>query len=219
MTKFTSGKDDYLKAIYLITEEHDVVSNKELSDVLEVSPPSVSEMISKLQKQGLIDYTAYKGSKITKKGKREAGKLLRFHALWEVFLVEKLGFKWSGAHELAEGLEHQTSDELARKLSDFLGNPKHSPHGDPIPSEDGVRAGLTRRMLSECDIGEKTTIRRIVEDYELMDYLQSKKISIEMKVEVKEKAEYEGPVLLGTKTGDIWISYKAAEQIYVDDKK
>ena len=84
MGKLTSGKDDYLKAIYLITEEHEVVSNKELSDMLQVSPPSVSEMISKLQKQELIDYTAYKGSKITKKGKKEAGKLLRFHALWEV---------------------------------------------------------------------------------------------------------------------------------------
>lgn len=70
MGKLTSGKDDYLKAIYLITEEHEVVSNKELSDMLQVSPPSVSEMISKLQKQGLIDYTAYKGSKITKKEKR-----------------------------------------------------------------------------------------------------------------------------------------------------
>lgn len=219
MNKFTSGKDDYLKAIYLITEEHELVSNKELSDMLQVSPPSVSEMISKLQKQELIDYTAYKGSRITKKGKKEAGKLLRYHALWEVFLVEKLGFKWSGAHELAEGLEHQTSDELAEKLADFLGHPRHSPHGDPIPNADGVRKGLTRRVLSECDTGEKTTIRRIVEDYELMDYLQSKKIIIEMKVEVKEKAEYEGPVLLGTENGDIWISYKAAEQIYVDDKK
>ena len=218
MVKLTSSKDDYLKAIYLITEEHEVVSNKELSDMLQVSPPSVSEMISKLQKQGLIDYTAYKGSKITKKGKKEAGKLLRFHALWEVFLVEKLGFKWSGAHELAEGLEHETSEELADKLSEFLGHPKHSPHGDPIPYNDGVRKGLTHRMLSECETGEKTTIRRIVEDYELMDYLQSKKIKIEMKVEVKEKAEYEGPVLLKTEDGNIWISYKAAEQIYVDDK-
>lgn len=88
----TSGKEDYLKAIYIISEDHELVSNKELSDMLHVSPPSVSEMIMKLQKEGYVDYTAYKGSKMTRKGRREAGKLFRFHALWEVFLVEKLHF-------------------------------------------------------------------------------------------------------------------------------
>ena len=79
----TSGKEDYLKAIYIISEDHELVSNKELSDMLHVSPPSVSEMIMKLQKEGYVDYTAYKGSKMTRKGRREAGKLFRFHALWE----------------------------------------------------------------------------------------------------------------------------------------
>ena len=58
----TSGKEDYLKAIYIISEDHELVSNKELSDMLHVSPPSVSEMIMKLQKEGYVDYTAYKGS-------------------------------------------------------------------------------------------------------------------------------------------------------------
>ena len=59
----TSGKEDYLKAIYIISEDHELVSNKELSDMLHVSPPSVSEMIMKLQKEGYVDYTAYKGGK------------------------------------------------------------------------------------------------------------------------------------------------------------
>ncbi|WP_446806154.1 metal-dependent transcriptional regulator [Dialister sp.] len=99
----TSGKEDYLKAIYLISESHELVTNKELSNMLHVSPPSVSEMITKLQKQGYVDYTAYKGSKMTRKGRREAGRLLRYHSLWEVFLVEKLDFSWSEAHEIAEG--------------------------------------------------------------------------------------------------------------------
>ena len=90
----TSGKEDYLKAIYLISESHELVTNKELSNMLHVSPPSVSEMITKLQKQGYVDYTAYKGSKMTRKGRREAGRLLRYHSLWEVFLVEKLDFSW-----------------------------------------------------------------------------------------------------------------------------
>lgn len=115
----TSGKEDYLKAIYLISESHELVTNKELSNMLHVSPPSVSEMITKLQKQGYVDYTAYKGSKMTRKGRREAGRLLRYHSLWEVFLVEKLDFSPSEAHEIAEGLEHQTTEPLSERLDNF----------------------------------------------------------------------------------------------------
>lgn len=214
----TSGKEDYLKAIYLISENHDVVTNKELSELLHVSPPSVSEMITKLQKQGYVDYTAYKGSKMTRKGRREAGKLLRYHALWEVFLVDHLHFSWSEAHEMAEGLEHQTNDVLSERLEEYLGHPDHCPHGDPIPRKDGARIGITNELLSDLDVGDTTHIRRVVEDYSLMDYLQSKNISIDMEVTVKNKEPYEGPILLGTDNGDISLSYKAAQQIYVDDK-
>lgn len=214
----TSGKEDYLKAIYLISENHDVVTNKELSELLHVSPPSVSEMITKLQKQGYVDYTAYKGSKMTRKGRREAGKLLRYHALWEVFLVDHLHFSWSEAHEMAEGLEHQTNDVLSERLEEYLGHPDHCPHGDPIPRKDGARVGITHELLSDLDVGDTTHIRRVVEDYSLMDYLQSKNISIDMAVTVKSKEPYEGPILLGTDKGDISLSYKAAQQIYVDDK-
>lgn len=213
----TSGKEDYLKAIYIISENHDLVTNKELSEMLHVSPPSVSEMIAKLQKQGYVDYTAYKGSKMTRKGRKEAGRLMRYHALWEVFLVNKLHFSWSEAHELAEGLEHQTIDTLCERLDDFLGHPEYCPHGDPIPRKDGSREGITRRLLSELEEGESSRILRVMEDYSLMDYIQGKGIEIGMPVTVKEKEAYEGPITLETAKGDISLSYKAAERIFVED--
>ncbi len=213
----TSGKEDYLKAIYIISEGHDLVTNKELSEMLHVSPPSVSEMIAKLQKQGYVDYTAYKGSKMTRKGLKEAGRLMRYHALWEVFLVKKLHFSWSEAHELAEGLEHQTIDTLCDRLDEFLGYPDYCPHGDPIPKKDGSREGITTRTLSELEDGESTHILRVEEDYRLMDYIQSRGIDIGMEVTVKEKEPYEGPVLLETPTGEVSLSYKAAQQVYVEE--
>lgn len=213
----TSGKEDYLKAIYIISENHDLVTNKELSEMLHVSPPSVSEMIAKLQKQGYVDYTAYKGSKMTRKGRKEAGRLMRYHALWEVFLVNKLHFSWSEAHELAEGLEHQTIDTLCERLDDFLGHPEYCPHGDPIPHKDGSREGITHRLLSELEEGESSRILRVMEDYSLMDYIQGKGIEIGMPVIVKEKEAYEGPITLETAKGDISLSYKAAERIFVED--
>lgn len=215
----TSGKEDYLKAIYIISESHELVTNKEISEMLHVSPPSVSEMIAKLQKQGYVDYTAYKGSRMTKKGRREAGRLMRYHALWEVFLVKCLHFSWSGAHELAEGLEHQTNEELCSKLDAYLGNPEYCSHGDPIPRVDGSRSGVTSRVLVELEEGEKTHVRRVMEDYSLMDYIQSKGIEIDMPVTVLEKEPYEGPILLETPKGNTSLSYKAAQQIFVDDEE
>lgn len=129
----------------------------------------------------------------------------------------KAPFSWSEAHEQADGLEHQTSDMLAERLDEFLGHPEHCPHGDPIPKADGSRKGLTFRTLSDLKEGDSTTIRRIVEDYSLMDYLQGKGIHPDMRVTVKEKEPYEGPILLATEAGDISLSYKAVEQIFVDE--
>ncbi|MFR6110964.1 MAG: metal-dependent transcriptional regulator [Dialister invisus] len=212
----TSGKEDYLKAIYIISEDHELVSNKELSDMLHVSPPSVSEMIMKLQKEGYVDYTAYKGSKMTRRegGSRQA---FPFSCVVGSIPCGKAPFSWSEAHEQADGLEHQTSDMLAERLGEFLGHPEHCPHGDPIPKADGSRKGLTFRTLSDLKEGDSTTIRRIVEDYDLMDYLQEKGIHPDMRVTVKEKEPYEGPILLATEAGDISLSYKAVEQIFVDE--
>lgn len=140
----TSGKEDYLKAIYLISESHDIVTNKELSQTLQVSPPSVSEMITKLQKQGYVDYTAYRGSKMTRKGRREAGRLLRYHALWEVFLVDYLHFSWSEAHELAEGLEHQTNDILSENWTPSSSTPPTAPTATPSPARTAPAWALPR---------------------------------------------------------------------------
>ena len=75
------------------------------------------------------------------------------------------------------------------------------------------------KTLADLEVGDSTHIRRIVEDYSLMDYLQSKNISIDMEVTVKNKEPYEGPILLETEKGDISLSYKAAQQIYVDENK
>ena len=100
----TSGKEDYLKALYSLEDDGHIVSNKDLSDLLQVSAPSTSEMIVKLQKEGYIDYQAYKGSRLTEKGRKEAARMIRYHCLWEVFLVRCLGFTWSAAHEEAHHL-------------------------------------------------------------------------------------------------------------------
>jgi len=214
----TLSEENHLKAIFhLYAETKQAVSTNAIAEVMNTKASSVTDMLKKLAEKQLINYVKYQGVTLSKKGYQRAVSIIRKHRLWEVFLVEKLHFSWSEAHEQADGLEHQTSDMLAERLDEFLGHPEHCPHGDPIPKADGSRKGLTFRTLSDLKEGDNTTIRRIVEDYSLMDYLQEKGIHPDMRVTVKEKEPYEGPILLATEAGDISLSYKAVEQIFIDE--
>ncbi len=212
----TSGREDYLKALYYLGEKGEMVSNKALAEALGVSQPSVSEMLVKLQRDGSIDYTAYKGSRLTQKGRQEALQLMRFHRLWEVFLTECLGYSWSDAHEEAHLLEHDTSEKLAARLDEYLHHPTHCPHGSLIPGEDGTYHPSPLRPLIQLKEGESSFIRKVVEERELMDYLQELGIRIGMRVTLQKAGKYEGSLTLSAEGGDIVLSHKAACQIYVD---
>lgn len=214
----TSGKEDYLKALYALGDDGHIVSNKELSDMLQVSPPSVSEMIVKLQKEGFIEYTAYKGSRLTLKGRMAASRLLRFYGLWEVFLVRCLGFRWSEAHKEAHDLEHHISEKASDRLDAFLDYPSYCPHGMPIPKKDGSRAPEARRPLLDVVPGESACIRCCKEDSELMDYLQDSGITMGMEITMEAKEPYEGPVIFRSGGQKYILSYKAAAQLFVDNQ-
>lgn len=214
----TSGKEDYLKALYALGDDGHIVSNKELSDRLQVSPPSVSEMIVKLQKEGFIEYTAYKGSRLTLKGRMAASRLLRYYGLWEVFLVRCLGFRWSEAHKEAHDLEHHISEKAADCLDAFLDYPSYCPHGMPIPKKDGSRAPEARRPLLDVVPGESACIRCCKEDSELMDYLQDSGITMGMEITMEAKEPYEGPVIFRSGGQKYILSYKAAAQLFVDNQ-
>ena len=142
-----------------------------LADSLSISPVSVNEMCRKMQEQNLIDYQPYKGASLTEEGERAALQILRRHRLWEVFLVEKLNFSYTEAHEMADALEHATSKDLADHLSIFLGNPTVNPEGKEIPSGDGKLAKITKIPLADLAIGDVGIC--ILDDQEgsIRDYL------------------------------------------------
>lgn len=212
----TPEKEDYLKALLSLSETYIAVPNKRLIEMLSVSPPSVSEMLSKLEKEGFISYMAYKGSTLTDKGKKEAKKLTRCHRIWEVFLTECLGYTWSDAHEEAHHLEHCTSIKMMQRLDEYLNYPKFCPHGSVIPRDTDKTSLISVRLLSGMHEGEEAIIRKVTEEKELMDYLQEQGIRIGMKILIKKREAYEGSYFLSTDLGEIIISHKAAGQIYVD---
>lgn len=139
--KLTVSKEDYLKAIWSLserrTEEKSDALTRDLAEHLQVSPPAVSRMLKQMEQQSLVTHVPYYGVRLTEKGREVALKVVRRHRLLELFLAEVLKYDLDSVHDEAERLEHHISEEFELKIDALLGFPKTCPHGSPIPSRQG----------------------------------------------------------------------------------
>lgn len=161
----TNSKEDYLKAVLKLEgEAGEAVTTNSLAHQLNMRPASVTGMVRGLAAAGWVDYEAYRGVNLTHQGRRIAVDIVRKHRLWEVFLVEKLGFGWESVHALAEQLEHVDSPELVDRLDDYLGQPAFDPHGDPIPTASGaIRDERELALLVDVDEGKSGVVKGVVD--------------------------------------------------------
>lgn len=209
--------EDYLKGIYLLKKRKHY-SNKNLAEYLNISPASVSEMIKKLSNE---DYLISEGRniKLTKKGNDIAVNIIRKHRVWEVFLVEKLGYDKDEIHEEAEVLEHVTSDKLLQKLEKFLFYPKECPHGSPIfyDLKDFDEGNVIK--LSEAEEDDEIVILSVEDNIELYDYLRDLNINLKEQYIVEKKDPFDGPIYLKSKENNKKIvAFNAATMIEVYKK-
>ncbi len=151
-------EENYLKAIYRLSESKPVVTTTDVATSLTIRSATVTDMLKKLAAKKLIRYERYKGFFLTEKGKSVGVKIIRKHRLWESFLVTKMNFRWDEVHEIAEQLEHIQSDELIDRLDEMLGFPETDPHGDPIPDKKGVFRKSNAVALTEINIKVTATV-------------------------------------------------------------
>ncbi len=162
MHSFT--EENYLKTIYYLeTRKEGEVTTNALAEMTATKAASVTDMLRKLADKQLIHYRKYQGVRLTEEGVRLALKIIRRHRLWEVFLVEKLGFGWDQVHDMAEELEHVRSDELVERLDQFLSHPRFDPHGDPIPTPTGTMPSTEYQKLSDIAPGSSVCIMGVLE--------------------------------------------------------
>jgi DtxR family Mn-dependent transcriptional regulator len=138
----SSTVENYLKAIYqgqsALAHDERLVPMGSVATALGVTPGTATTMIKALAESGLAQYEPYSGVRLTQAGEKLAGRVLRRHRLVEAFLVQVMGMRWDEVHDEAEQLEHAVSDRLIERIDDMLGRPTHDPHGDPIPTSDGL---------------------------------------------------------------------------------
>ena len=121
----TTAEENYLKAIFKIAEkEGKAVLTNSIAGAMNTAAASVTDMLKRLSEKELIKYEKYRGVALTEEGSHVATVLIRKHRLWEVFLVDKLGFAWDEVHDLAEQLEHVQGELLVDRLDTFLGDRK-----------------------------------------------------------------------------------------------
>jgi len=179
-------EENYLKALFALSDYEGEVNVKELSERLGIKMPTVTSMMKKLAAKKLVHYESYKPLKLTTKGKKEAALILRKHRLTEMFLVEKMGFDWDAVHEIAEQVEHIRSPEFFDKMDELLGYPKLDPHGSPIPDKDGKIEWKEYSKLSECNTGDKVKLVAVANSSkEFLKFLNSRELRLGLKVQVK----------------------------------
>ena len=221
MSKFfnvnSQTEENYLKTIYKLSRQNGKgVNTTALAKELNTKASSVTDMIRKLAEKGLIHYKKYQGVKLTNKGKHIAVHIIRKHRLWEVFMVEKLGFKWDEVHEMAEQLEHIKSSELIDRLDNFLNHPRHDPHGDPIPDRDGNIEHHKNTFLSDIQVGESAIILGVKEhSSSFLQYLEKNEMMLGTKVKVVNVFEFDNSLNILSNGNERTISNQVSRNLYV----
>jgi len=184
----SSAIEECLQAIYTLADEGGSVIAARLATFLGISAPATSEMVHRLEREGLVTLDPRKEIHLTAAGQTAADSIVRRHRLAERFLVEVLGFAWWKTHEEAERLEHAMSPEMETRMTAVLGDPQTCPHGNPMP---GVTAVPTR-PLETLMVGERATVLRIPDQFEhedgFLEYLDSQGVKPGVTVTLLEQS-------------------------------
>ena len=214
---FSLSEENYLKAIFHLERAYPTgVSTNALADEMSTKASSVTDMIKRLSEKKLVAYKKYQGVKLSKSGRETAVEVIRKHRLWEVFLVDKLGFAWDEVHEVAEQLEHIKSDKLIKELDRFLDFPKRDPHGDPIPDSKGNFAISNKVLLAELNKGESGICIGVKDSSpEFLQYLDKNNIALGQLIVILEKESFDQSMLINLNGSELKISNVISSNLYI----
>ena len=213
--------EDYLRTIYQLAQSKSPVSTSRIAAAQQVRPSSVTQMMKRLYEQELVHYRKHHGVTLTGSGRAKALEMVRRHRLVELYLVNELGFGWDEVHDEADRLEHVISPILEERMATVLGRPKFDPHGQPIPSKDGVMVVLETEPLTAVAEGSKATVAWIGDDSdgELLGYLGDLGIKPGTELSVVATAPFDGPLTIKIDEEEKIVGHKAAAKVFIQEQK
>jgi DtxR family transcriptional regulator, Mn-dependent transcriptional regulator len=210
MAKATVAEEEYLQIMFWLEEAGLPINGANIARAMQLSPPTVHEMIGRLEGDGYVARADDKSLEFTDKGREEAEAISRRHRLIERFLTDVLGIPWDEVHEEAERLEHAMSPVLEERMLAAIGDAKTCPHGHPIVEgarEEGV-------LLADVEPGAEVRVLRFEnEAEEILHYLRGTGIypGLEGTLESSDDDE----VVMGSEEGSHAVSKSVAETVSV----
>jgi len=217
---FTRAQEDYLKVLYLLGGGDKPVPTRDLAQRLGISSPSVSEMVTRLSAQGLVEHDRYRGQQLTREGRKVALELVRHHRLLEMFLVRVLGYRWDEVHEEAERLEHVISERMEERIFELLGHPELDPHGHAIPTLAGKVRASSHRPLSDARAGERVTVQGVSDDDAgKLRELERRGLVPGTRLAVVAASEFESPIEVSVKGRRETVPLCLARAVFVAESR
>ena len=215
MDKLSTTIQDYLSLIYVLERDNMPVVGAQLAETLRVRPPTVTNTLKRMVRDGLVIMDA-RGTRLTKKGLESARTVVRRHMLTEWMMVHRL--PWSRLHGEAHNLEHAISAESEAALLEELGHPQTCPHGNPLPGEEAAVADWI--PLTEIPAGQKVIIRRIhdlaEQNSQLMSFLEKNGVLMNVEAAVVEVLPFNQTLTLHVQGRDLSLGFAAAKYIHVE---
>lgn len=210
MAEATVAEEEYLQSLFWLQEAELPMTGANVARAMQLSPPTVHEMIGRLEKDGYVERARDKSLSFTPSGLEHAKAIVTRHRLIERFLTDVLGIPWDEVHEEAERLEHAMSPVLEERMMAAIGDAKTCPHGHPIVLEERVKGSL----LADCAVGAKVGILRFEnEAEELLHYLRDAGLETGKEGTVVESDDEH--VVIESEDGEHTISRTVAETVSV----
>jgi DtxR family Mn-dependent transcriptional regulator len=215
----TQSIEDYLKAIYDLTLFDQRATTNQIAERMGVTPASVTGMLKRLSSNDppLLEYHKHHGVALTPAGEQVALEIIRHHRLLELFLHDRLGYPWDKVHAEADRLEHVISEDFEERIAQELGDPRHDPHGDPIPSRDLSLASQALLPLDKLRPGQRAVVQRVRnDDPALLRYLESIQLTPQAQVTVLDYSSFDGNLRLQIGSQVIVLGPAVTQQVYVE---
>jgi DtxR family Mn-dependent transcriptional regulator len=213
----TGQAEDYLKAIYEIGQGGDAAATTGIAASLGIAAASVSGMLQRLARLGLVRVEPYRGARLTPGGRQIALQLIRRHRIIESYLTNLLGYQWEDVHDEAERLEHAASPELIERMAAALGNPTEDPHGAPIPTAQGRVDERRLKTIADLAVGATARVVRMSDrDPAFLRYVAKLGIRPGTIVKVASRDPFDGPITLVAGRAKKAMGAAAAGRVFVE---
>lgn len=207
----------YAAEIYRLQQDMPQVPVSLITEHIGASVQATSQMIRRLNERDFLVHEPYRGVRLTASGERIAMPALRRHRLTEVFLVRVMRYDWASAHELADTFELGINDQLEDRMDELTDHPTRCPHGEPIPSKDGVMPVVNDVPLIEVPSGSDCAISRVrTHDYDKLRYIASLNLVPGEPFHLLSCAPFKGPLRLKMSRHDHIIGYELAKSLWVE---